>query len=229
LVLTSAESRLPVVLRHMRVACGRERPAEKPTRYRDRRAESRRADSAATTGDSVVDPVFGTISWQLDPGRLLLTGDGVPDVELVRTGSVDPRKGIPIGTRRRRDLTMTVAGQDVELSPASERLTRRSYRIAIGTHTGNLLFTPCSPTETRLVRGSSYRGDNELGTFERATDGWVFARWSDTITALGVVVEAPAPEPAEAAIGYALAAGFGTGARFLLATCTDALEQLLPF
>lgn len=150
MVLTSAESRLPVVLRHMRVACGRERPAEKPTRYRDRRAESRRADSAATTGDSVVDPVFGTISWQLDPGRLLLTGDGVPDVELVRTGSVDPRKGIPIGTRRRRDLTMTVAGQDVELSPASERLTRRSCRIAIGTHTGDLLFTPCSHQNPEL-------------------------------------------------------------------------------
>lgn len=191
--------------------------------------DSRRAESEAATSGTVADPIFGTISWQLDPGRLLVTGDGVPDVELVYTGSVEPRQGIPIGTRRRRDLSMTVGGQDIDLRPGTGRLTRRSYRIAVGTPAGDLLFTPCTPAESRLVRGSSYRGDNELAMFERAADGGVFATWSASVTALGVVVKAPTPEPAEAAIGYALAAGFGTGARLFLAACMDALEQLLPF
>lgn len=189
----------------------------------------RRAESEAATSGTVADPVFGTISWQLDSGRLLLTGDGVPDVELVYTGSVEPHQAIPIGTRRRHDLSMTVGGQDIDLRPGSGRLTRRSYRIAVGAPVGALVFTLCTPTESRLVRGSDYRGDNELGMFSRAEHGEVCATWSDTVTALGVVMTAPAPEPAEAAIGYALAAGFGTGARLFLAACMDALEQLLPF
>lgn len=166
--------------------------------------DSSRAGSAAATSRTAADPVFGTISWQLDSGRLLLTGDGVPDVELMHTGSVEPQQAIPIGTRRRRDLSMAVGGQHIDLRPGTGRLTRRSYRIAVGAPSGELLFTPCTPTESRLVRGGSYRGDNELAVFERTVDGGVFATWSDSVTALGVAVTAPTPEPAEAAIGQGL-------------------------
>lgn len=188
-----------------------------------------RPEPTVAFAEELVDPLFGAICWHLGPEGLVLAGDAVPGVELIRLVAGEPTQGVPIGTRRRRDLRMTVGGHSVDLRPGKGGLPRRSYRIAVRTRAADLLFTPSSPTQARLVRGSTYRGDNELGTFERFEDGSVFATWSVPVTVLGKEVQAPVPEPAEAAVGYALAAGFGTGALFFLAACTNALEQVLPF
>lgn len=175
------------------------------------------------------DEIFGALAWRLESHRVVVSGDRIPEVTIVRTGADDPLPWIPIGTRRPELLDMTLAGDPVVLLPGPGRFSRRSYRVAVETTDGPLLSTPCSPTAARLVRGRSYRGDNELGIFERADDdNAVTCAWSSTVTALGVTVEALVPTPHEAAVGHALALAFGTGAQLLLPALGSALGRMIP-
>lgn len=174
----------------------------------------------------MIDVLFGCVLVEVGSGRVEVTGDELPPVVLVRAPGATVRADIPIGTRDAAALALTVDDEPVELRPSRGGLTRRSYRVAVRRGTDDLLFTPSSPTTARLVRGSRYRGDNEVGTFERADGSLLTAQWSEDISALGVRVAGLAPLPWEAAVGYALAAAFGTGAQFLLGALLEGSEHV---
>lgn len=165
-----------------------------------------------------VDAVFGPVDIELDRdvGRVVILADQLPPVTIQRSLETELLRYVPIGTRDRTALRMLVGGREQHLEPEKPGLSRRSYRVAAQVDGADLLLTPNTPGTSRLVRGTSYRGDNELGSFERQSDGSVRASWSGEVTALGVTVQALRPEPVEAAVGYALAAAFGTGAYFFL-------------
>lgn len=174
----------------------------------------------------VIDVLFGCVRVEVGSGHVEVSGDALPPVVLVRAPDAAVRVGIPIGTRDASALALTVDGEPVELRPARGGLTRRSYRVAVRRGADDLLFTPSSPTTARLVRGRRYRGDNELGTFERADGSLLPARWSEDVSALGVRVAGLGPLPWEAAVGYALAAAFGTGAQFFLGLLLEGSEHV---
>jgi hypothetical protein len=54
----------------------------------------------------------------------------------------------------------------------------------------DVLFTPNSPTTNRLVRGTRYRGDNEMGTYECIDRDPIAAEWNADVTVLGLTAKA---------------------------------------
>ncbi|MET0188813.1 MAG: hypothetical protein ABW212_07455 [Pseudonocardia sediminis] len=164
------------------------------------------------------DLLFGTVTVAIDVGRGIVTveGEALPTAVIERTAEVRHQPHVPLGTRDPDAVRLTVGGAREWVRPSRGRLSRRSYRVRARLGTADLLFTPSSPASSRLVRGTSYRGDNELGVAERITGGLVAVDWSPEVRALGATVPAASPSPAEAAVLYALASAFGTGARFLL-------------
>lgn len=115
---------------------------------------------------------------------------------------------IPIGTRDPDHLTMLLDGGPVDLLPGPGRYTRASYAVA-AQHAGvRYQLVPDSIQSSRLLRAGRV-----LGVFARAADGEVHARWEP-----GAAVG-----PADAAMGCALAAAFGTGARRFLGLVLDGL------
>ncbi|GAA3047446.1 hypothetical protein GCM10010464_09560 [Pseudonocardia yunnanensis] len=179
----------------------------------------------------LVDDVFGRVTIAVDVGGGLVTvqGESLPEVTVERRSGVPLLGYIPIGTRDPAALTLRVAGTRQELNPAKAGLSRRSYRVRARIDSVDLLLTPNSPTTARLVRGRSYKPERELGVYERLDDGSVAARWHQDVAVLGVVAPAARPEPAEAAVGYALATAFGTGARFFLFAMFAGLGENAPW
>ncbi|MFB7172165.1 hypothetical protein ACFCYM_15235 [Streptomyces sp. NPDC056254] len=157
------------------------------------------------------DPHFGTVTVELDheAGTLVVDGDGVPRVEVRRNGGAEPDSQVPIGTRAPEHLAMRVGGVEVELRPAKGLLTRRSYRVEVAGHR----LVPVSLDGSRLSRDGV-----ELGTFVSTGDGRVTAEWKG----------GRRPEPYDAAVGYALAAAFGTGAEPMWKLTLDAVLEALP-
>ncbi|MFD6229446.1 hypothetical protein ACFWFZ_21630 [Streptomyces sp. NPDC060232] len=156
------------------------------------------------------DPLFGTVTVELDhgAGTLVVDGDGVPRVEVRRVGDAAAESHVPIGTRDPERLVMEIAGTGVELRPAKGFLTRRSYRVGVGEHR----FVPVSLDGSRLSRGGV-----ALAVFVSTGDGRVTAQWQDG-----------RPEAYDAAVGYALAAAFGTGAEPMWKLTLDAVLELWP-
>ncbi|BCJ45590.1 hypothetical protein GCM10010168_90080 [Actinoplanes ianthinogenes] len=112
----------------------------------------------------------------------------------------DPRlhPHIPIGTRERQHLRMTVDDLPVGLRPGPGRWSRHSYRV-VAEHDGRqYVYRPLTAERSRLLRDGFPVGDFTV------PDLGVLADWAGT------------PEPVDAAIGYALAAAFGAGAEFFL-------------
>lgn len=179
---------------------------------------------------TLTDAVFGAVTIRHDAaaGRVAVHGEGLPEVVVHRTPDVPLLAWVPIGTRDPTALALSVAGARQELHPAKGGLTRRSYRVRARVGTTDLLFAPSSPSTSRLVRGLRHRGDDELGTFERVDGEVVPAVWSQDQSLLGVTATGPRPEPEEAAVGYALAAAFGTGAQFFLAALLDGAGRAMP-
>ncbi|MEV6677588.1 hypothetical protein AB0N09_12080 [Streptomyces erythrochromogenes] len=157
------------------------------------------------------DPLFGAVNVELDheAGTLVVTGDGVPRVVMERTGGAEVESHVPIGTRDPANLVMRVAGEEVELRPSKGFLTRTSYRVDVGDHR----FVPVSLDGSRLSRGGV-----ELGMFVSTGDGRVTAEW----------VDGRQPEGYDAAVGYALAAAFGTGAEPAWKLTLDAVLEAMP-
>ncbi|MFE1825140.1 hypothetical protein [Streptomyces yangpuensis] len=156
------------------------------------------------------DPQFGTITVELDheAGTLVVDGDGVPRVEVRRAAEAEVADQVPIGTRDTEHLTMHVGGAEAELRPAKGFLTRTSYRVDVG----SLRFVPVSLDSSRLSRDGV-----ELGVFVSTGDGRVTAEW-----------EGGRPEAYDAAVGYALAAAFGTGAEPMWKLTLDAVLEAMP-
>ncbi|GAA4201655.1 hypothetical protein GCM10022252_56710 [Streptosporangium oxazolinicum] len=145
-----------------------------------------------------------TLTLDRDGGSMRVEGDAIPTVVVRRSAEAVARPHIPIGTRGPEHLTMTLDGTEVPLRPAPGRVTRHSYR-AEADHAGSTYTL----IPTSDVSSGFFRGEYGLGEFTTFADGEVRAGW----------VASPSPE--EAAIGYALAACFGSGAEHPLLALLD--------
>ncbi|WP_436759656.1 hypothetical protein [Streptosporangium sp. V21-05] len=158
----------------------------------------------------LTDAVVGelTLTLDRDGGTVRVEGEGIPPVVVRRSDEAVARRHIPIGTRGPDQLTMTLDGATVPLRPGPGRVTRHSYRAEVD-HAG-IVYTLIPTSEES---SSLFRGEHHLGNLTTFADGEARAEW----------VAAPTPE--EAAIGYALAACFGSGAEHPLL----AIVGMLPF
>ncbi|MFD9369833.1 hypothetical protein ACFWA6_19365 [Streptomyces sp. NPDC060020] len=157
------------------------------------------------------DPLFGVVEVELDHegGSLVVVVDGeeIVRVEVRRAAGAAVESHVPIGTRDPDRLSMTVGGAEVALRPAKGFLTRRSYRVDVGEYR----LVPDSLDGSRLLRDGAV-----LGVFSSSGDGRVSVEWKGE------------PGADDAAVGYALAAAFGTGAEPMWKLTLDALLELWP-
>lgn len=121
--------------------------------------------------------------------------------EVRRCPNAEVLRHVPIGTRSREHLTMLLDGHPVDLRPGPGKLTRGSYKVTVNHNGVEYLLKPANSTSSSLHRDST-----RLGELSRSGDAEVKVWWEK-----GVEVSA-----ADAAIGSALAAAFGTGAKFFL-------------
>lgn len=166
---------------------------------------------------SADDPLFGVVSVDLDheAGVLVVDGEGVPRADVRRAAGTPLESHVPIGTRAPGRLTMRVEGTAVSLRPSKGFLTRRSYQVDTGSGAkgyGHRLV-PVSLGTSRLLRDGT-----PLSVFTSTGDGSVTAEWETGIE----------PGPYDAAVGYALAAAFGTGAEPMWKLTLDAVLAMWP-
>jgi hypothetical protein len=167
------------------------------------------------------DPFFGEVGIELDheAGTLDVTGGELPPVRIRRAPGTRPESHVPIGTRDPDELTLTIGGAEETLRPAKGFLTRRSYRVEVVCEARKCgyVLVPDSLGTSRLLRDG-----RRLGVFTSTGDGKVTAEWEKGSG------PARAPEPYDAAVGYALAAAFGTGADPMWKLTLDAVLETLP-
>ncbi len=144
---------------------------------------------------------------------LVVSGERIPRVVLTRAPGAEVDDHIVIGTRDPHRLTLTVDGRDATIAPGKGKLRRRSYRVDVGCADTSYRLVPDSIPSSRLTRDGKHIGD-----FSSDGDRRVIAEWRD-----GAAVE-----PLDAAIGYALAAAFGTGGQPMWMMAVDAISELLP-
>lgn len=146
------------------------------------------------------DDHFGELTVRLEDrtGELAVEGKQIPGVAIRRAEGTQLESHVPIGTRDGSRLTMTVGGDAAQLVPAKGFLTRRSYRVETVCTGSAYHLVPVSIGESRLSRDGV-----KLGDFTATGDGDVSVDW----------YAGAKPTPLDAAIGYALAAAFGTGAQ----------------
>ncbi|MEU6951881.1 hypothetical protein [Streptomyces sp. NPDC045714] len=144
---------------------------------------------------------------------LVVSGERIPRVVLTRAPGTAVDDHIAIGTRDPRHLTLTVDGREATITPATGRLSRRSYRVDVRCAGTSYRLVPDSIPGSRLTRNGK-----RLGDFSSDGDRRVLAEWRS-----GAAVE-----PLDAAIGYALAAAFGTGGQPMWMMAVDAVSELLP-
>ncbi|MFK0184653.1 hypothetical protein ACIQV1_10625 [Streptomyces rubiginosohelvolus] len=166
---------------------------------------------------STEDDHFGEISVELlgeHREKLVVSGERIPTVTIVRAPEAEVDDHIVIGTRDPRHLTITVDGEDATIKPGKGKLRRQTYRVDVhhgGTH---YRLVPNSIPFSKLTRDGKHLGD-----FSSDGDRRVIAEWQE---------EAGTPEPLDAAIGYALSAAFGTGGQPMWMMLVDAISAALP-
>jgi len=154
------------------------------------------------------DARFGRVSVAVDrrAGLVEVSGDGVPRVLLRRrqAGLRWPREST--GARDDARLDLLVDGRRWQVAPARAGLTRRSHRVDARRGDVHLRLVPSTTDRSTLLRDGRVLGRFRVVSADGAAEGTgagVSARWRASA----------AVEPADAAVGYALAAAFGTGAR----------------
>ncbi|MGW7050454.1 hypothetical protein [Streptomyces sp. NPDC054887] len=174
----------------------------------------------AFTYEPAADRLFGVVRIALDHegGTLTVSGDGLPRTEIRRNAGTPLESHVPIGTRDRGRLTLSVDGAEESLRPAKGFLTRRSYRVEAGSAARGhgYLLVPDSLGTSRLLRDGRL-----LGVFTSTGDGTVGAEWEEPTSGEGI-------EPHDAAVGYALAGAFGTGAEPMWKLTLNALLEMWP-
>ncbi|MBT2418541.1 hypothetical protein J7F01_19690 [Streptomyces sp. ISL-22] len=172
-------------------------------------------EPAPVTESVVEDDLFGVITVRLDvrQGEVTVEGESVPRIVLRRAAGTEAADHIPVGTRDGALLTLTVDGVEAAVAPAKGRLTRHSYRVDVR-HAGRVWrLVPDSMAGSRLLRDERHIGD-----FSSQGDGGVWAEWRQD----------PAPDPTDAALGYALATAFGTGADPMWVIAVQMVGDLTP-
>lgn len=125
---------------------------------------------------------------------------------IARSAGAEVRPYIPIGTRDAAHLTMLVDDTPVVLEPGPGRYTRGSFKVAAEYQGLHYLFTPASEVSSRLLRDGV-----RVGEFSRVNDAEIRVWWNRDVP-ISVT---------DAALGYALAVAFGTGAKFFVAALFD--------
>ncbi|MEV6377548.1 hypothetical protein [Micromonospora musae] len=120
---------------------------------------------------------------------------------------------VPIGTRNADHLRMVLDDAPVLLKPGPGRLSRRSYNVTAVHDDVTYHLRPKSPDTSRLVRNG-----RTIAEFKRESDTEIKVWWTKDVEVSG----------ADAAIGYALAGAFGTGARLFLASLLESSASHVP-
>jgi hypothetical protein len=153
---------------------------------------------------TVEDPLHGVVivHTDIERGWIEVAGDGLPAVHLRRDEAAEVSRYVPIGTRDAAHLTLTVDGTPATLSPGRGRFTRGSFRVDARVDGVSYHFHPSDEDGSRLSRDGRRLGEIllEPETVE------LMAGWAS-----GADVR-----PRDAAVGYALATAFGTGAESTL-------------
>ena len=157
-----------------------------------------------------------SVDLQTEDGRVTVTvtaGDKASTAAVERVGDPKIVKTVPIGTRQAANLRMRVNDSAARLRPGPGRYARGSYKVSVVHDGATYRLRPKSPDTSRLTR------DNvRLGDFGLQADGSVNADWfqenRDSVTST------------DAAVGYALAAAFGTGARFFVLMLVDVFSSV---
>lgn len=132
-----------------------------------------------------------------DSAVVRVEGPGVPTATLVRTGDVRDHPQAPVGTRDAARLTMTVGGDTAGLHLGAGRLTRSSFSVSADLPGRAYVLKPAGAFSSVLRRNGQ-----QVAVFVNGGDE-LSAAWRP---------ESASPSAEDAAVGYLLAAAFGTGA-----------------
>ncbi|NMM91951.1 hypothetical protein B2J88_48100 [Rhodococcus sp. SRB_17] len=180
----------------------------------------------------ILDSRYGSIILDRnDDGRsFAVSGESIPTSLVIRSGTCDAvRTDVPIGTRDGRHLHLRIGGKEYDLDPSSGKFSRRSYRIRITGHDQQWLFTAATPQSHRLVEGTRYTANNEIGVFTTDDENDVTVEWTEEVRIAGMVAHKVDSTPLTCSLGYVLAASFGTGAQLMLPALFTAAADMLPF
>jgi hypothetical protein len=152
----------------------------------------------------VEDPLHGTVivHTDIDKGWVELAGDGFPAVHLRRSETAEVSQYVPIGTRDPAHLTLTVDDTPAVLALGPGRFTRGSYRVDARVGRVHYRFRPSDEDGSQLSRDGQRLGELMLEP--------------ETIELMAVWEQGANVRPQDAALGYALATAFGTGAESTL-------------
>jgi hypothetical protein len=184
------------------------------------------------TAQDMSDDRYGSIVVERKVGKgerriVAVSGKKIPSASITRNGGSEVRHDVPVGTRRSRYLQLALGGQNYDLSPSAGRFSRRSYRVEVAGHGAHWLFAPVTRDSSRLVRAGRYAGSSELGIFT-ADAVAITARWSELADA-NIADQAFNISPHDCALGYLLAASFGTGSRsMLMGIFNSVVDPLVP-
>jgi hypothetical protein len=140
------------------------------------------------------------VTLDLTEGRVAVT---VQDAQsqstavLVRSTDTEVLTHVPIGSREAQHLAMVVDEMPVVLALGPGEYTRNSYQVSATVGSVSYQLVPSSDVSSVLTRDTE-----RLGEFTRGESG-ISVSWHEGATV----------GPVDAAVGYALAAAFGTGAK----------------
>jgi hypothetical protein len=160
---------------------------------------------------AVEDPLHGVVivHTDIERGRVEVAGDGFPAVHLHRSATAEVSDYVPIGTRDAEHLALTVDGTPATLLPGRGRFTRGSFRVDVRVDGARYHFRPSDEHGSRLSRDGHPLGELMLEP--------------ETVELMAVWAPGADVRPQDAAVGYALATAFGTGAESTLTMLIHAL------
>ncbi|MGW1145409.1 hypothetical protein ACWD6I_10195 [Streptomyces sp. NPDC002454] len=160
------------------------------------------------------DLLFGEIAVRIEgQERVTVSGANIPTAVLERDPSCEVDPQIAIGTRDAAHLTLTLDGAPVALRPGKGRFRRSTYRVRTSHQGVTHVLVPDSIPSSRFTRDKVHLAD-----FSNDGDEIVIVEWR----------EGASPEPVDAALGYLLAAAFGTGGSPAWMMLVDAVSAALP-
>lgn len=150
-----------------------------------------------------------------DKGTIEIAGDSVPPVHVRRMpdGPVSPY--VPIGTRRAEHLTLSVDGSPATISPGRGRFTRGSFRVDARADDVGYRLTPSDDDGSALLRDGRRLGQLML----EPKTAELLAVWADDAEV----------QPRDAAVGYALATAFGTGAEHTFVMLVEVVSGFFQY